>query len=100
MSRGQRYHKGLEAESKASTKLHNKGLPILVEPKVLRDLGAGQVDLCIMETLRGHQLISIYEVKCFPEINYKQRKRLLDSAHVLSEIFNLSCRITLYDAAG
>ncbi len=100
MSRSQNYKKGCQAESKASINLHNKGLPILVEPKVLRDLGAGQVDLCILESLRGHQLISIYEVKSFPEINFKQRKRLLDSAHVLSKIFNLSCRITLYNAVG
>lgn len=85
-------------EAKASASLHQRQRvrPILIYPKTLRDLGAGQVDVCMVEREMGHVLIKIYEVKSFIQLSYKQRMRLIDSAKVLSAIFDLSCRVTVY----
>lgn len=92
-----RVKKGLQFEKEASSKLHlNHVTVVLIYPKVLRDLGSGQVDICLIENSFGQPLVKIYEVKKFLELSYRQRMRLLDSAKILSAIFNLSCRIALY----
>ncbi len=89
--------RGLRSEMHASKVLHqDQVVPVLIYPKVLRDLGAGQVDICTLERESTQKIIKIYEVKSSLRISRKQMQRLTSSANLLSSIFNLSCRIALY----
>ncbi len=91
--------KGQVAESIASQVIHEKGYPILISPRLLRSLSAGQVDLCIIRRLKGGLMITIYEVKSRPCVSYGQRRRLLASAKLLSSFFNCSCELRLFVVA-
>jgi len=86
-----RIKKGNTLERDASLKVHKKGKALLVHPKVLRDLGAGQIDLARIQ----NGMIEVFEVKSFAAISRIQKRRLLRSAEYLSSIFDLSCRISV-----
>lgn len=99
-SRKNNYRKGISKELKTSVREHGKGVPLLVEPKFMRKLGAGQVDLAVItdDRLFNESVCTIFEVKSFAHISFNQRKRLYKSAQILSEVLDMSCRISvIYD---
>jgi hypothetical protein len=85
------YNKGLKLEQKHSLRIHSRGVPLLVEPKILRDLGCGQVDVASFEREPRDLVIRIYEIKNSPRLGRAQRSRLDKSAEFLSTIFDMSC---------
>jgi hypothetical protein len=86
--------KGDILESQASLVFHQKGIPVLVSPKYLREKGCGQVDVCRIVEERGDQLIEILEVKTEIEIiSPNQHQRLRKSSQLLSEVFCLASRL-------
>lgn len=96
MSR-KRISKGQSLEEKHSKRIHTKSQPLLIYSKVLRDIGAGQVDMAgvFYEKNFNEKIIKIFEVKSFAYLSHQQRKRLLHSAQFLSGIMGLSCRISV-----
>ncbi|EQC44336.1 hypothetical protein [Bacteriovorax sp. Seq25_V] len=96
---GEKFSKGEEFEIRCSLELSKKSnlmAYVLISPKYLRKLGAGQVDLCVIEKdkIFGCEL-RIYEVKSFAFLSFSQRNRLNRSATLLSSIFNLPVRISM-----
>lgn len=86
-----RINKGSTLEKKTSLKVHKSGQALLVHSKVLRDLGAGQIDLARIK----NGVIEVFEVKSFAFISRIQKRRLLRSAEYLSSTFDMSCRISV-----
>jgi len=92
-----RINKGISLELKHSKEVHKNDKALLVYSKVLRDLGAGQVDLASVhfDKFFGENIIKLFEIKSFAHLGYTQRKRLLLSAGYLSDILGMSCRISV-----
>ncbi|EQC51415.1 hypothetical protein [Bacteriovorax sp. DB6_IX] len=92
-----RSYKGLKYELTESKRIHREGTPLLIYSKVLRELGAGQVDLAVIKNERNfkEKVIEIFELKSFAYISKSQRRRLYHSAQVLSAYLGLSCRISV-----
>ena len=71
----------------------NIGIPLLVQPKFLRRLGASQLDYAYFEK----DILYLIEAKSSEKYPaYKQVVRLRRSASVLSEIFSKSVVINLF----
>lgn len=70
---------------------------ILINPKMLRDFDAGQIDLCTIERKNriDSLILKIYEIKSQPAISAHQYKRLSNSAKLLSEMFDISVIIEI-----
>lgn len=88
-------YKGQREELIYSLKVHNQsGVPLLISPLLLRELGAGQIDLAILER-KGDWRIILYEIKSSGFIDHLQHKRLKKAAHLLSKVFECSVSIHL-----
>lgn len=84
--------KGQSEELAYSRKIHSEAMPLLVSPLILRESGAGQVDLAILKKTSQWEVI-VYEIKSSGHISFLQYKRLKKSAHYLAMIFDCSARI-------
>jgi len=79
-------NKGFALEKKYSAIIHQQGIPVLLSSLLLREIGAGQVDLAMMDY--NKPVVSLYEIKSHGHLSYKQKKRLNDSAIFIGEILN------------
>lgn len=89
--------KGLHLEKKYSKRIHHQSNAVLIHSKVLRGMGAGQVDLAgvFYEKRFKEPVIKIFEVKSFAYLSFSQRMRLLRSAQFISDALKMSCRISV-----
>ncbi len=78
------YNRGLSDELVASMEIHAKGIPVIINPLVLRKLNLGQIDLCHI----ANDHLVVYEIKSYPVLSNRQKYRLIKSTHYLAEIFN------------
>ena len=81
-----RVNKGFELEKKYSAIVHRCGMPVLLSSLLLREIGAGQVDLAVMEYNRP--VVYLYEIKSHGHLSYNQQKRLKSSSIFVGEILN------------
>lgn len=81
---------GKKHEANFSKNFHQKGIPLLVSPLVLRSKNMGQVD---MARILDNQ-IEVAEVKSGGHISVSQQSRLLKSAEFLSIILKKSAKLT------
>ena len=82
--------RGIELELHRSKNIHEAGIPILVSPIFLRNLGCGQIDIAIYRNSK----ILLYEVKSNKNmLTKRQINRLKQSGVVLSEV--LGCETQL-----
>jgi hypothetical protein len=84
--------KGDEIESLQSLFFHKKNLPVLISSKVLREIGAGQVDLAYMQK-KDNWVLTLVEVKASSYPSSKQLQRLRKSQDYLSKV--LECETIL-----
>ena len=91
-----RLKKGLSLELEFSRKIHSQGVAVLIDAQILRERGAGQVDLCRWFP----HLIEVFEVKSFGVMPPKQYSRLLKSCTFLSQIFNAAPVLKLLGGKG
>ena len=75
-----------------SKKYHQKYVPILCQPRILRCYGGGQVDVGYVE----HKTIHIIECKNKMIITPKQVQRLYRSGLFLSHILGLELMVSVY----
>ena len=69
----------------SSISIHSKGIPLLIEPNVLRKRGLGQIDLSII----NKDKIILYECKSHVfNVQQNQLKRLRSSLKFLCTIFH------------
>jgi hypothetical protein len=87
------FKKGQELERKLSIDFHEKSMPLLIEPYILRKRGAGQVDLARIVFEKKQKYIELLEVKCGNEVSIKQNKRLRGAANLIGEVFQLPVRL-------
>ena len=85
-------NKGFLAEKRASLLFHEKGVPLLISPQLLRALGCGQIDLAKFENKSS---ILVREVKTnikniFCAKMNKQEQRLKQSCELLAKLFNVT----------
>ncbi len=86
--------KGLELEIFYSQKIHQKEIPLLVSPNLLRSIGVGQVDIAsFKQEVNGEFVIKLYEIKNSIAIKAVQKRRLEQAAHYLSSIFDLNVQL-------
>lgn len=81
------FEKGESLEKEYSLSFHQKGIPLLISPLVLRSRGGGQVDLGRIEKRKGEWWIQLIEMKSGPFIAHRQRYRLKKSAIFLGHLF-------------
>lgn len=82
---------GDQDEAYFSKVLHQKYTPILVSSLVLRQMGAGQIDIAVLTD----QSIHIVEVKSSGRVTWQQIKRLRLSANWLCHLLDQSCQLWL-----
>jgi Holliday junction resolvase-like predicted endonuclease len=86
------YVRGQNFEQRVSKRIHANETAILVSSLVLRSLNCGQIDICTYK----NEMIVVYEVKYGGQkIPLKQYRRLLNSANLLSYLFQVSSKILL-----
>ncbi len=76
-------------ESYQCDKTHQKSLPLLVSPKLLRANDCGQIDCAVI----AEETIILYEVKRSPRLSCRQKSRLQRSAIFISAITGLPSKI-------
>lgn len=74
----------------ASKSFYKKGIPILIEPKLLNKRGLGQVDLALKQ---GHQIIVAECKNHFLPLGQNQNYRLKSSLRLICQIFGLPGKI-------
>ena len=79
-------NKGADLEKKYSAIVHQYGMPVLISSLLLREIGAGQVDLAMMDYHRP--VIYLYEIKSHGHLSYIQKERLKSSSIFIGEILN------------
>jgi hypothetical protein len=84
--------KGIWNELQCSKYYHSKNIPFLISSKLLREIGAGQVDIAFLENKKPMR-IQLIEVKSKSFPDHKQWKRLQKSQDYLSRI--LDCETIL-----
>ncbi len=84
--------KGQKEELNYSLKVHGSDLPLLLSPLILRERGAGQVDLAVLKKSQDWQVI-LYEIKSSGFITRGQYERLRKTASFVSKIFEASTSI-------
>jgi len=89
-------HHGDYVERQASREIHKKGVPLLVSAIILREIGAGQIDLARIENIANTKIITIFEVKSKWRPAPGQWQRLKKSSLFLSYIFNISTVIRVW----
>jgi len=87
------FQRGQELERKLSLDFHQKSIPLLIEPKVLRKRGAGQVDLARFVLGQNQKFIELLEVKSGANVSDKQRLRLRASADFIGEVFKVPVKL-------
>lgn len=95
MRTSNKIQKGVTLEQKWSHLLHQEGLPFLIQAQLLRQLGAGQIDLARVIKAKDQWLLEIYEVKNHPFLSGKQRQRLIGSMTFLAQLMGLPVRFGL-----
>ena len=81
-------------EAQVSKIEHSLNVPLLVSSKLLRRVGAGQIDVASIVRLKdGKSIINIIEVKENSWISKKQIIRLHRSADYLSKMIGLCSQI-------
>jgi len=84
------YINGDQLESHNSKVLHGIATPMLLSETLLRELGGGQVDLCIYLNSE----VIMFEVKSSPElIGKKQRRRLYNSLDFITQVMQAKGRL-------
>lgn len=83
--------KGLDFELRFTRSFHQKGLPVLVSPLILREMGLGQVDAARLTQKR----LELCELKLYGELSPKQKARLVRSANYLGELLDKEVVLTL-----
>jgi hypothetical protein len=82
---------GLRKEIKISKVFHQKGIPVLVSPLLLRQRSLGQVDLVRLTKIHQAWRLEVLEVKMSPPQEVFKKKnqfsRLQKSAHFLAQLF-------------
>ncbi len=89
-------NRGEAVELLASAEIHKKGIALLVSPLILRELGAGQIDVARIEKISCESKISLFEVKSKWSPGKKQWIRLKRSSQFLSMVFNMSSTIQIW----
>lgn len=79
-------------EKEASIFCQSLGVPVLISSNWLRELGAGQIDLAFLD-----KSLILVEVKNSFRISKIQKQRIYKSALVLSGLFDLQVRMSLYN---
>jgi len=77
-----RSKKGREFELMASSRLHREGVPLLISPQFLRQMGLGQIDIARIK----NEVIEIYELKHSSYISPRQKGRIKSTAHFLGQL--------------
>src|SRR5690606_32638648 len=85
------YDKGKQLEAYFSSLLHKKYIPVLISPLVLRQLGAGQVDVAVFKPNELH----LIEIKASGRVTFKQIERLGKSGTWLGHVLNCNCQLWL-----
>ncbi len=88
-------NRGNYLEAIFSRKFHKHHTPILISSVILRQFGAGQVDIAIMEKKENYNEITLFEVKSSINISKKQILRLKRSAKIVSELLNCGINLKL-----
>jgi hypothetical protein len=84
--------KGERNEQQLSLYYHSQFIPLLISAKILREAGAGQVDIAVMQNTKRWKAILI-EVKSRSNPSQKQWQRLKKSQDYLSRV--LDCETIL-----
>jgi hypothetical protein len=84
--------KGEQNEKNLSNYFHNRFIPVLISPKLLRELGAGQVDIAYLKKNPNWQL-KLIEVKSRSYPSPGQWQRLRKAQDYLSKV--LECETIL-----
>ncbi len=87
--------KGQAEEIEASYYLHQRGAPILVSDKLLRENGGGQID--IARYLWDTKTFEIIEVKSSGRLGAAQRKRLFQASFFLKNLLDGELSLSLLD---
>ena len=87
--------KGRELECAYSKIIHKEGTPLLISPKLLRSLGAGQVDIANIIKKDNLEIINLYEIKSSTPPSKDQIKRLKRSQLYISSILDRNVRLLL-----
>ena len=87
--------RGIELELEYSKIIHRKGTPLLISPKFLRSMGAGQIDMANIVNKENIKCINLFEIKASIIPSKTQIKRLRTSQALLSEIFDQNIRLFL-----
>lgn len=91
------YQKGIKAELKASYQLHQRYLPFIISPVILRNRNCGQIDLAHFTS----EKLYLFEIKSRnlgkQQICPRQRGRLLRSVQFLGLVFNRDVELRVWD---
>jgi hypothetical protein len=79
------YKKGLSLELIISTKYHKRGIPLLVSPLYLREMGCGQIDIAYIVKNK----VFIHEIKSNGLISELQIQRIKAASFLIAEILKL-----------
>ncbi len=86
--------RGLELEIFHSKIIHQKEIPLLISPSLLRSLGLGQIDIAsFVRGAEGEFIIKLYEVKNSVVVKRGQRLRLQLAAEFLAKVFDLNVQL-------
>lgn len=86
-------NKGKILEKKLSKSLHFQSTPILISSLLLRELGAGQIDIARIQKYKNNKMIELYEVKNSKSPSKIQLNRLKNTQNLISQL--LDCEVTL-----
>ena len=81
-----------KSDKNCSIYFQNNGTPLIVQPKLIRSLGGGQVDYSYLYANK----VYIIEAKSSDKISRNQIFRLKNTAKILSEIFQTNAELKLY----
>lgn len=85
-------NKGENFELKCSYNWHRLGVPLLISSRFLRKRACGQVDVALLTPAvpkaRGAPSLYLFECKSGRLVKQPQRRRLDNSARLLSALFN------------
>lgn len=83
--------KGQESEKLFSAFIHQKYTPLLVSSLILREQGAGQIDLCVLTAKE----VIIFEIKTSGHLSRGQYQRLKDASTLMSALFQRSASLRI-----
>ncbi len=75
---------------------HAHHIPLLIDPQLLRRIGAGQIDgACIKKSKDEQWIIHLLEVKTSQFPSTRQMRRLRESQKYLATLFQVNCKLWL-----